>query len=60
MNMKEVYKKLHKAERLVAEVEIAYGHNQVDCVNKNDNQLLSKMIHIENLIIQVLSDMEKI
>ncbi len=58
MNYDEVRQELRSAKSIVAKIEILYGKNMLNVPKMNDNEILSKMIQIQNLIEQTLSDME--
>lgn len=58
MSYGDVRRELREAKKIVAKIEILYGKNMLNVPKMNDNEILSKMVHIQNLIEQTLSDME--
>lgn len=54
----DVRRELREAKKIVAKIEMLYGKNMLNVPKVNDNEILSKMIQIQNLIEQTLSDME--
>lgn len=58
MSYGDVRRELREAKKIVAKIEILYGKNMLNVPKMNDNEILSKMIQIQNLIEQTLSDME--
>lgn len=58
MSYGDVRRELSEAKKIVAKIEMLYGKNMLNVPKVNDNEILSKMIQIQNLIEQTLSDME--
>lgn len=58
MSYGDVRRELREAKKIVAKIEMLYGKGKLDVPVLNDDEILSKMLQIQNLIEQTLSDME--